>query len=434
MKVVIVSEKFPPDSGIGCLRWGRFSQSLIERGHQVFVVAAGDGDSQEAHVLRSPMPLTAKNRLKRLLRRDGISPKPKTEVLGKSRATVVVRPTSKSEKAIRRVVSKFFYFVSFPNGTLNWGRSSFDGVVAPVSEFDPDLIIGSWPGLGALHLARQLGDKLGRPWIADYRDPFTDFYSNPIRIGGFFYRKLEQVERRLNDSAAAVITVNEQMSKITRVSDRSKIVEIPNCYEDGYNLGRKAPLLAGELKLVYTGVMARPAFLEPLFEALRDFSEHEVHFHYYGSSSSDVLALWQSIGCAKRGLTCHGLVSRPDAIEAQAGADLLVVSGASGTRASECVVTGKMMEYIQSGVPLLGISQTAGDAMDSLFTQTGVGVCFQNAPQISAFLRKFSSAKKRKEPYEFFPEIDHVELEKYSLSHCTSILEDVLERTVGAAV
>jgi glycosyltransferase involved in cell wall biosynthesis len=233
---------------------------------------------------------------------------------------------------------------------------------------DVDVILASGQPYGAFSLARQLSNRLGRPYVLDYRDPWTA--GNPH--GGRPSRLAMRREASLLEECAAVTIVSpswgEALDRLFCVG--SKLHVIPNGYDSG-EMAVIRPYDFGHCAIVYTGIFYAPKrIISPFMAALKCLKEsfNEIsngwYFHFYGVEENYVREEADRFGLNDR-IALHGRVSRREVLSAVKGAKLAVVITSvaeQGSLEDKGIVTAKIFEAIGLGTPVLLITPDGSDA------------------------------------------------------------------------
>jgi glycosyltransferase involved in cell wall biosynthesis len=231
-----------------------------------------------------------------------------------------------------------------------------------------DVILATGPPFGAFRLAKQLSDRLGRPYVLDYRDPWT---GNP-HAGCPSRRAAIRKEASLLEGCAAITIVSPSWGVAL---DRcfgvgAKLHVVPNGYDSGEMAAIK-PYDFGHCAIVYTGIFYPPKrIISPFMAALKrlkeslDENSNGWYFHYYGVQENHVREQADRFGLNDR-IVLHGRVPRSEALSAVKGANLAVVVTSvdeQGSLEDKGIVTGKIFEAIGVGTPVLLITPNGSDA------------------------------------------------------------------------
>jgi glycosyltransferase involved in cell wall biosynthesis len=199
VRVLILSQHFTPEITAARARVDAFARGLAERGHEVEVVC--EAPSHPQGVIETGYRGRAVTRR----RMDGIRVR-----------YVWVR--TRPEKTLA-------------NRLLLYGSYAGMATLAGAVSRRPDVILASSPPLPAAAAAAALAARHRAPWVMDVRDLWPEVavalgeLSNPAMVRG-----AEWLERRLYESAAAIVTVNEPFREeiAGRCSQPDKVSVLPN--------------------------------------------------------------------------------------------------------------------------------------------------------------------------------------------------------------
>jgi glycosyltransferase involved in cell wall biosynthesis len=228
---------------------------------------------------------------------------------------------------------------------------------------DVDVILATAPPFGAFALAKGLSERLGRPYVLDYRDLWSRNLHDPMPAAA--PREAKFLER-----AAAVTTVSPSWGSIL---DRefgvgSRLHVVPNGY-DPEELALVKPHHFGHFAIVYAGTFYPPArVISPLMAALKRLKEiadgsEKWFFHYYGSQENHVREEARRFGVMDR-VVLHGVVPRSEALSATRGAEVVVVITSVAQESSmeeRGMMTGKVYEALGLGARILSIAPIGSD-------------------------------------------------------------------------
>jgi hypothetical protein len=231
---------------------------------------------------------------------------------------------------------------------------------------DVDLIMASGPPFSGFTLAERLSRKLFRPYILDYRDPWSELPGvwSPMQA------RIVKSEAGLLHGAAAVTTVSPSWATdlAARFNVGSKLEVVTNGYDEE-ELRQIKPYDFGHAAIVYAGIFYPPdRVLTPVLKALKILDMNgqldDCYFHYYGDHSPYVKQEASKIGIEHR-VKLHGLVARDRALAAIKGAKLSVVITSVQDHLSPRMkgwIPAKLFESIAFGSATLLIAPAGGDA------------------------------------------------------------------------
>jgi glycosyltransferase involved in cell wall biosynthesis len=375
-RVLLLAYFFPPIGGSGVQRSVKFARYLPSFGWTPVIVtgpAATAGEIPHDMTLGDELPADLE-----VLRARGPEPEPSQGWLGRS------------ERWLRR-----------PSPWARWWMDA--AVEAGAAARDVDVIISTMSPFESAEAGARLAQKLGKPWIADLRDPWAldEMFAYP----SFLHRRLDRrrMERLLRSAAAVVMNTPEAAAQMKRLLPAlgDRVVSITNGF-DPTDFAPPAPRENSTFRIVHAGDMHTALGVQHrktavarrllggtlgrvevltrshlfLLQALDRLIEADptirdrVELRLVGNlTESDRAAISTRARVATTGYLPHG-----EAVGAMQAADLLFFPMHElepGRRAR--IVPGKLYEYLATGRPILG-AVPQGDARD-LMLEAGAAWC-----------------------------------------------------------
>lgn len=405
-RILLIVSLFPPDQHVASLRWARLGRVLSERGYEFDIVA---GDNARLGVAQSDVSVFECNSLIRV--KYPLNPTTLVVMLKKRLGTLqppaaalrsvdfISPPGSRASNGLRkklRRLRKFLLTLSvFPSFSAGWGRRAKTAGAALIKKRDIDLVIASHPYVGCLYAGRAIAEEAAIPWIADLRDPWANDHQSLFLRTPILHRVLQRMERRILASAAAVVTINRQLGKLLCV-EGGRVTIIPNSFDPAEAPSPKTPgsRLSNIVNIVYTGTLLEKLQYQILIDAfVQNIAEGvtlPVRIHYYGASSALLFSAARRSGLSLDYFEDHGLVSHQDVLKVMSEADLLVLFGWRG-QSGECVVTGKIFDYLCSKTPIIAVGAASGTAMSDVFQETGGGKALSSVEDTIRFLKELTA-------------------------------------------
>lgn len=279
-KTLILAYDFPPYVSVGGLRpfnWFKYlSEFGVEpvvitrqwkntHGNELDYVAAGNSDRDEFEhlgqgtIIRTPYKPNLSNRL--LLK------------YGTSRF-----------RLLRKLVSAFYEVMQF---VLPLGPkiNIYKGARRYLKENKVDLIIATGDPFVLFHYANKLSNEFNIPWIADYRDPWSQdipLQNKPILR---WWSKLNEV--RLLKKVSTVLTVSDFVSQKIAANYSNTIHIIPNGYDP--ELIETASLISQQsnvLSIAYAGTIYNwhpiELFLKTFNQWVEQNRNYPIQLNFYG--------------------------------------------------------------------------------------------------------------------------------------------------------
>lgn len=391
-RVLIITYYWPPSGGSGVQRWLKMSKYLPENGWQP-VIYTTDGAEYpvedpslekdvcpQAEVIRRPIkePYSFYKKFLGIKKEQkikaGFIDESGNQQGWKGRLSVWIR-------------GNFF----IPDARCWWVRPSVRFLKKYLKTHPVDAIISTGPPHSMHLIALKLKAALHLPWIADFRDPWTeiDFYDE-LRLTRIADRKQHRLEHQVLTKADHVVTVSWNWAKgLERLGAQDPVV-IQNGYD--WEAGSTQPVpLTKEFTLTHLGVIGPARNAPSLWQALselkaenEDFSK-ALQIHLIGQVDQSVFQNLKQCNLVGNTLvTAHVPHDEVQKLQDASQVLLLLINNAPNAKG---ILTGKLYEYLASGRPILAIGPEDGDAARVLKeTRAGTVVGFDEKDKIKATL------------------------------------------------
>lgn len=376
MNLLQLAYHYPPMGGAGVQRAMKFSKYLPDFGIRPIVLAAHEpGYVVDASLLAELPPTLQVERIEHVplltrLRHSLGEARPPTLIAG---GTGAATPVPKWKRSLRDIALKAYAISQFPDDKAGWARRAFDRACELVRSENIDMILSTAPPYSAHALAARVAAATGRPWVADYRDLWTD---NPGYVAPKWRAMLDRHnERRWLASATGVVAVTPMLARILaeNLPDSVQVAMIPNGYDESdFTNTHRLRGDDGRLRVAYVGTFYGHQSPIAFLAALEHLLSHEPTW-----ASTLCVRLVGNIGARFASTLCAfekrwprliervGFVPHSIAVQEMLDADLLllVIGGGSAARG---VLTGKLFEYMRTRLPVLLLGPDDGDAADLL--------------------------------------------------------------------
>lgn len=247
------------------------------------------------------------------------------------------------------------------------------------------------------HLAgAYLKEKYGIPWVADFRDPWSDNPELDFDLNTPKGQLMQYLEAILVEKADCSLTINQELVEkyINRFGlGREKIISITNGYDEEDFTSLRFPAEQTKFFTInYSGILYEKRGIHSVLEALHQLADE-------GSINLDLVRL-RIVGDSKQydpkkaakpfGLeniiTETGYLSHTEALQSNLDSNLLLLMVGDGEK-YKVTTTGKIFDYLRSGRPILAIGPRGG-VVDCILQETGHGNVFHSKqiPEIKEML------------------------------------------------
>jgi hypothetical protein len=209
LKVLIVSFAFPPSNVIGAIRVGKLARYLERGGHDLRVLTTDifDDRSLPLEIAQERVIYTTYRQ-----RRDWLGRLVHPLRRGPEAVEPTINPDASTRDAapnasLRQVLRKHYYGLRhIPDMRVDWIKTALTAGRRLIGEWRPDIIFASAPPCSGLIVASRLARAFGIPWVADFRDLWTD---NPYYDAPGWRRRVDaMLERHTLRTASRLVTVS----------------------------------------------------------------------------------------------------------------------------------------------------------------------------------------------------------------------------------
>jgi glycosyltransferase involved in cell wall biosynthesis len=429
-RVLIITYYWPPSGGSAVLRWLKFTKYLRDFGWEPIIYTPSNPEPQESDAsLLKDLPPGLEVITSSIWEPYSIykilTGKKKGDRLG------VALMTDKKKAGLFSKVSLWIrsnFFI--PDPRRFWVRPSVQLLANHLRTHPVDVVISTGPPHSMHLIGLGLKKRLGIPWIADFRDPWTniDFYRDlPLSyLADLQHKKLEQ---KVLLRADHIVTVSPGMTREFIDKGTQEITTITNGYDE-VRLTRSQPA-TNKFNLLHLGSMPKSRNPEVLWKVLAELV-----------SSNPLLASSLRIRLiGKVDLAVKDSISRYDLSDYTVYEEFVphdqtpdILSGASvlllcinNTPNAGGILTNKFFEYLSAQRPVLAIGPVDGDAA-VILAETQAGNIFDYNDAIG--LKNHISAL-----FELYSQhnliVESRGIEKFSRKNLTRQLSELLNKIIS---
>lgn len=384
--LLLVAYYFPPLGGIGSVRALRFAQHLPAFGWDVTVLAPSNGAYHrdeslvfpEEQVIRAPSIELSRVGKKALFAGGGDST---AAVVGGTRAR------------LRAAARRWMYW---PDAQRGWEPGALLVGRRALRRHQFDAVMSSSFPITSHLVARRLARRAGVPWIAEFRDPWSDVLvssSNEQARAG-------RLERQLIRDCTALVTVSPSWAELFRMKGaHGPVSVITNGLDSPIEPNSDEGNADDHFVLTHVGTMSL------------DFQDHRTVWRAVATARAAGVDLVDELrfvgelpGSARRELDALGLgdlvritgfVSHPRALDELRSSGALVAAGdTEETVIANGRIAAKVFEYLGTLLPIVYVGPEESDAAQLLAGYEG---CFIVAPgDVAGTQRALESARGRR--------------------------------------
>jgi glycosyltransferase involved in cell wall biosynthesis len=384
-KVLILTYYWPPAGGAGVQRWLKFVKYMRNFGWEPIVYTAENGEMPvideslqkdvppNLTIIKTPIwePYNIYKRFIGRKKQDKIN----ASFLNEN------KKVGFTQKISIWVRGNFF----IPDARKYWIKPSIAFLSRYVAANDIKYVISSGPP-HTMHLIAW-GLKQSHPtlkWVADFRDPWTniDFYEK-LMLSRFADKKHHKQELSVLQNASLILSVGNTMSQefieLYRKAggkDFSKFYVIANGF-DIDDLKVENVKKDSKFSLAHVGTLVKDRNPDVLWRVLKEL----VRSHPAFEAQLEIKLVGKIDLYVKEQITLFGLdayvkkidyLPHDEVINEQQNSRVLLLL-VNNTKNAKGIITGKIFEYMASGVPVLAIGPIDGDLAE-IINKTNTGL------------------------------------------------------------
>jgi len=367
-KFLIITYYWPPAGGAGVMRWAKMTKYISQYGWSPVVYTPSDGETG----------VHDDSLLKEIPASTTVVKTPIWEPYNLYKAFLGRKKKDKlysgfiNEKKKASVAQKISVFIRgnffIPDARMFWIKPSTKFLKKYLAENPVDAIISTGPPHSMHLIAEKVHRATGIPWIADFRDPWTniDFYRD-LQLTSWADKKHHRLELKVLNTASKVVTVTwRSRDEFKALCGRDDIEVIPNGFDDAdFPVDLRGPL-DKDFAIVHIGSMNKDRNPEVFWKAT----------HKALAASADLKSKLKIRLVGPVDFSVRSSVEQYDLqvytdfvefiphdeavkLQQQAQINLLVINNSPNSRT---IIPGKLYEYLGSGRPLLAIGPKDSDS------------------------------------------------------------------------
>ena len=388
-RLLIITYYWPPAGGSGVQRWLKFVKYLAKNNFHCIVYTP---ENPEMPVIDNSLLKDLPDENLQVLKTKIFEPYTAYKILtGKSKKekiTVSFLKEHSSKTSFAEKLSKWIRGNCFiPDAKMFWIKPSVRFLSNYLKHHQVDLIISTGPPHSMHLIALHLKNKFPNiPWIADFRDPWTNIdFLNDLYLTHCAKKKHQYLEKKVVQTADAVISISPTLTKELQLLDNchsEKFYTLTNGFDvDDYKyLQQNMNDNSESFILTYAGLIPPNRNPKVLWQALYLLAkENKLPTHFkvqlIGKVDASVKESIQPLNIEQY-IEFIDYLPHSDVLikEDQANALLLIINEAPNSKG---ILTGKIFEYLALQKPILAIAPKDGDAAKIIY-QTKAGIVVEH--------------------------------------------------------
>ena len=395
-RALIISYYWPPTGGSGVQRWVKFAKYLPSLGWQPVVYTPSNPEQlavDESLLAEIPAEVEV---LKQPIREPyAIYHKLMGRSSGKGSGVNPINSQKKSWKQRLMLWIRSNFFV--PDPRAGWVRPSVGFICRYLAEHPVDVIVTTGPPQSVHLIGRGLHRRLGVPWVADFRDPWTRmFYFENLPLLPWVRRRHFRLEQSVLDEATAIVSVTPRVQADFAARTSTPVHLITNGYDESDFAAELPVRNDGKFRVVHTGLFASDGNPLELWNALAGLCSESADFasrleiRLAGKVDPEIVEAITEAGLGAQ-LRLLGYLPHPESVAELRQADIILLPLRHGPEYSK-VYPGKIFECMAAGPSILGIGPVDSAAAE-LLRATGTGEMFDWDADPSGFIRDVAAAR-----------------------------------------
>ncbi len=368
-RVLIITYYWPPSGGGGVQRWLKMAKYLPNYDWEPIILTPENPDfelqdesllkdvASETTVLKLPIwePFGLYRKLmgKKAVQKQGVVDTKNTSLF--SRISLWIRGN---------------WFI--PDARLFWVRPSVNYAENYLRNNPVDIIITTGPPHSMHLIGMELKRRLGVKWIADFRDPWSDWdVLTQLNLTQKSWKRHKKLERQVMHQADKVLTVTYNLAtKLATTSGINKVEVVTNGF-DVEDFVFDNTIMPSSFKISHVGLLNEGRNPAILWEVLNELCNEDDTFN----NEVEILLAGTIDQPVRDSINRHSIlvdkVNIPEYLAHNKVLELYQESAVllllvNDTSNSSWILPGKLFEYFSAKRPILAIGQLESEANDVL--------------------------------------------------------------------
>lgn len=422
-KVLILTYYWPPSGGSGVQRWMYFAKYLKQLGWEPYIITV---DETQASYPVLDHELLEDVRDIQVIKTHTKEPLKAYSILLSGSPNKGIPQGQVSKKGFLAKVAAFVrgnFFI--PDARKGWNVFAKKEAKKLLQNEGIQKVITTGPPHSTHLIGLELKSAFGVQWLADFRDPWTDiFYNKDLYRSTWAKKKDANWEQKVLQTADGILTTvgGSLVQKLKYKAPKQRFHVLPNGYDKAL-MSSISKTSREVFHVVFTGLLTENQDYLPVMEVLNNFADqYDIQLSLAGNIANSSIEKIK-ITAPKIIIENKGYLSHKEAIALMKSGDLLLNFIFKG--ADQDMISGKLLEYLATGVPVLSIGDAQSEAGRFLTTASFAKMIpASKTSALKTFIDKAAQQKGKAKN-------DMPEIKKWSRENITAILHDILE-TVNA--
>ena len=431
-KVLIITYYWPPSGGAGVQRWLKFVKYLRNFGWEPVIYTPSN---PEFPVIDATLAKDIPSGIEVLSTPIWEPYEFYKKITGK-KSTTKINSGFLNDKKSPGIIEQLSVWIRgnlfIPDARKFWIKPSVRFLTKYLKDNHVDAIVSTGPPHSMHLIALELKERLGIPWLADFRDPWTDIdYYKEMKISAFADKKHKRLELKTIRGCNTMVVVSRDMKENYEIMGGNNVQVITNGF-DAVDMDFKNLVRDTKFSIAHIGTLPPSLNLKGLWQVLAELSEslpnfrNDLEIKLVGKVDKSVIADLSAFNLNDRINLIEYVTHDKAALLMKQSAILLLAINKDSPNAKG-ILTGKFFEYLASGRPIIAIGPSDGDLARILEeTEAGFISEYNDLEQIRKIIvilyEKYRANDLNNNPKG---------IEKYSRKNLTSELATVLNKMIS---
>ena len=370
-KILIITYYWPPSGGSGVQRWMYFAKYLKKLGYLPFVITV---DESKASYPVLDHTLNEEIKDLRVIKTGTFEPlKWYSRIITGDKKIGIPQGEVKTNNLFTKLAAYIRGNFFVPDARIGWINFAYRAAFNLIKEEKIKKIITTGPPHSTHLVGLRLKKHYDINWWVDLRDPWADiFYNTSLYRSKKTISKDEKLEKQVIQNANGVITTSGGIliDKLKFKAPNQKFVTLPNGYDSRLMKITKPLPKKNGFHIVYTGLLTENQNYIVLLEVIKKLSNYySICFTIAGNINPNIIDEIRS-KIPKVDFEYLGYLTHSKAVSLMKSADLLC--NFIFKEAENQMISGKLLEYLATGLPILCIGSPDTDISKFLSNTTYV--------------------------------------------------------------
>ncbi|MEI6455339.1 MAG: glycosyltransferase [bacterium] len=365
-RALIISYYWPPSGGAGVQRWLKFVKYLRNSGWEPVLFIPENPEYPEIDLsLEKDVPRNLE-----IIRQPIWEPYDYYKKLIGRKKDERINAAFLSEKKKNKLIEHLSVWIRgnlfIPDARKFWIKPSVRTLSAYLKDHPVDVIISTGPPHSTHLIALPLSKKFSIPWLADFRDPWTniDFYRH-LHLTARADRCHRKLEKGVLENAQSVVVISRSMAEdFNKICPRNYDI-VTNGYDPADITGTPVET-DKKFSIAHIGTLVSTRNPVTFWKALKSLTSERDDF----AADLEVLLVGKTDHSVTESIRNYGLgkfirkteyLPHDEVVKCQRQAQVLLLI-INDTPNAKMILTGKFFEYLAAKRPILCIGPEEGDA------------------------------------------------------------------------